>query len=403
MEQVDRDQLGETQAEAQPRMITYVILTAMTVISTTMFLPALPAMQVAFGVSEAVIGLAVTVFMIAAAVLQLVLGPLSDRVGRRPVVLGVLAVYALASLVCLLAQSITLFLLARMVQAVAMTGGILVGAMVRDQHDRKAAAAKLATISSAMAVVPLMAPVLGGYLELTLGWRAIFGFYTLVGAGMLIWAWFDLAETRYAAPAGGEERRMDLLKERRFWAYAATQALGAGGFYVFLVGSPFVVSALYQLDAGQIGIGLGSITLGFMTSAAVSARLVGRFGPFRLIVVGRALALAGLSVGLICFAVTDPPVWLFYGATIWVGIGNGLTLANANALALSVRPRLAGTASGLVGAMGNLVIATLASVTTLALAGAADPVVFFALLIAVVGASLLAVLAGNRWERSAGD
>lgn len=171
MELGDRDRAGRDPAEAQPRMITYVILTAMTVISATMFLPALPAMQVAFGVSEAVIGLAVSVFMIAAAVLQLVLGPLSDRVGRRPVVLGVLAVYALASLVCLLAQSITLFLLARMVQAVAMTGGILVGAMVRDRHDRKEAAAKPATISSAMAVVPLMAPVLGGYLELTLGWR----------------------------------------------------------------------------------------------------------------------------------------------------------------------------------------------------------------------------------------
>lgn len=135
----------------------------------------------------------------------------------------------------------------------------------------------------------------------------------------------------------------------------------------------------------------------------VSARLVGRFGPFRLIVVGRLLALVGLSTGLIGFVLSAPPVWLFYGATIWMGIGNGLTLDNANALALSVRPRLAGTASGLVGAMGNLVIATLASVTTLVLAGAADPVVFFALMIVVVGASLLAVLAGNRWERSTGD
>lgn len=381
-----------------PHLITWVLLTAMTVVSTTMFLPALPGLQADFGVSEAVIGLSVSLYMVAAAVLQLVLGPVSDRVGRRPVVLGVLALYTLASLVCVLAQDIVVFLAARIVQAVAMTAGILVAAMVRDLFDGREAAAKLATISSVMAVVPMMAPVIGGALDLHFGWRSIFLFYFAGGLALLLWVYRDVRETRRADAMAARERRSDLLRERRFWAYALCQALGAGGFYVFLVGSPFVVAALFGLNSGQIGLGLGSVTVGFMLSAALSARLVRQVGPFRLIVAGRLASLIGLGAGLAAFSLSSPPVWAFYAATIWVGVGNGLTLANANALALSVRPALAGTASGLAGATGNLTIAILSSATTLLLADEAGAARLLLLLMAVVLASLLAALAGNRWE-----
>ncbi len=363
-----------------------------------MFLPALPAMQADFGVSEAVIGLSVTVYMIAAAILQLVLGPLSDRVGRRPVVIGVLAVYCAASLVCLVAQDIAVFLMARTVQAVAMSAGILVAAIVRDLHKGPAAAATLATIASAMAIVPMMAPVLGGFLELQFGWRSIFVFYAVTGAGLLLWVMRDLGETRPDAREGPPEPRRAILREPRFWAYAACQALGAGSFYIFLVGSPFVALALFGLDSGQIGIGLGSVTMGFMLASALSARLVHRFGPFRLIVAGRAISLLGLTAGLIAFSSGAPPVWTFYAATVWVGVGNGLTLANANALALAVRPRLAGTASGLTGALGNLTIAALSVVTTAVLAQDASAARLFALLIAAALASLMAAAVGRFLE-----
>ena len=374
-------------------------MTALTVISTTMFLPALPAMQAEFAVSEAVIGLSVTVFMITAAVLQLVLGPLSDRVGRRPVVIGVLAVYLFASGLCALAQDITVFLIGRTLQAVAMSAGILVAAMIRDLHDGPEAAARLATIASAMAIVPMTAPVIGGMLDLHFGWRAIFVFLALAGGVLLIRVLRDLGETRSAAPDGAREPVGLLLREGRFWAFALCQALGAGGFYVFLVGSPFVAVALYDLDSGQIGVGLGSVTLGFMLASAVSARLVRRVGQIRLILTGRALSLAGLGVGIMVFALAKPPVWVLYAATFWVGVGNGLTLANANALALSVRPRLAGTASGLTGALGNLTIAALSSVTTVLLGQEASALRLLGLLWLVVLASALAALAGRAMDR----
>ena len=385
-----------------PHLITFVLLTALTVISTTMFLPALPAMQADFAVSEAVIGLSVTAYMIAAAVLQLLLGPLSDRVGRRPVILGVLGVYLVASVVCVLAQDITVFLIGRTLQAVAMSAGILVAAMVRDLFDGREAAARLATIASAMAIVPMMAPVLGGMLDLYFGWRAIFVFLALTGLALLLWGLRDLGETRVVSASETAEPVWVLLREGRFWAFAFCQALGVGGFYVFLVGSPFVVVALYGLDSGQIGIGLGSVTFGFMLASAASARLVRRVGPMGLILTGRALSLVGPGAGVAVFAFSTPPVWVFYAATFWVGIGNGLTLANANALALSVRPRLAGTASGLAGALGNLTIAALSALTTLILAQEASALRLFGVLMAVVMASLCAALVGRAIDRRRG-
>lgn len=384
--------------QSPPRLVTFVLLTAMTVVTTNMFLPALPAMQADFEVSAAVIGLAISAYMAAAAVLQLVLGPVSDRVGRRPVILGALAVYVLASVVCIFAPGIGVFLVARVVQAVAVAGGVLASAMVRDVHDGPRAAQVLALIASAMAIAPMLAPALGGLIEVWLGWRAVFALYAALGAGLLLWGLTDLRETLHPEAAAQREPFSRLLREKRFWALALCQSMGVGAFYVFLTGAPFVAAGHFGLDAAQIGIGLGSITLGFLLGASLSARIVMRTGAMRLVFAGRYVALGGLSLGLALFAVSEPPVWVLFAVTIWVGAGNGLTLANANALALSVRPRLAGTAAGAIGALGNLTGAVLAALATAALSGQATPVRLIAIMALAVGLSLIAALAARRWE-----
>ena len=115
-----------------PHLVTLVLLTALSVLTLNMFLPALPAMREAFGVSEAGMGRSISLYMLAAAVLQVLIGPLSDRVGRRPVILGLLVVYAVASVLCLMADNITLFLIARTGQAMAVGGSVLASAVVRD-------------------------------------------------------------------------------------------------------------------------------------------------------------------------------------------------------------------------------------------------------------------------------
>jgi DHA1 family bicyclomycin/chloramphenicol resistance-like MFS transporter len=385
-----------------PRLVTLILLTALTVITTNMFLPALPQMRADFGVSEAVMGLSISAYMAAAAVLQLALGPLSDRIGRRPVLLGCMAVYAAAALVALLAQDIVVFLLARTLQAVAVAGGVLASAVVRDMFDGRRAAANLATIASAMAVAPMLAPLLGGFLTGAFGWRAVFWAYFALGAGLLAWCWRDIGETHARQADARPEPIGALLGARRFWAYAFCHGLGVGAFYIFLTGAPFVAADVFGYSAQQIGIGLGSITAGFMLGAAVSARSVARLGPMPLILAGRLLPLAGLSAGLLAYLLGDPPGLLLFAATLCVGVGNGLTLANANAGALSVRPKLAGTAAGVAGALALLLGAALTSLATAVLAAEASPERLLGLMIGAVVLSLGAALAARRWDRGAG-
>jgi DHA1 family bicyclomycin/chloramphenicol resistance-like MFS transporter len=149
-----------------------------------------------------------------------------------------------------------------------------------------------------------------------------------------------------------------------------------------------------------VGLGLGSITGGFMLGAAVSARLVERVGPMVLILAGRLLPLLVLPLAWVYFAMGGAQVVLLFGATMSVGFGNGLTLANAMAGALSVRPRLAGTAAGVVGAMALAIGAALTSIATAVLGAAATPERLLLLMICAVFASLIAALIARRLERT---
>ena len=361
-----------------------------------MFLPALPALQVAFGGPEAVSGLAISLYMGVAALLQLVLGPLSDRIGRRPVILGLLVVYSLASFCCLVAQDITTFLAARTVQAVAVGGGILSSAVVRDLFEGRQAAAKLSFIASAMAIAPMVAPMVGGVLETAFGWRAIFVAYAAIGGGLLAWCWWDLGETRPASRTGRLDLG-DLLRARLFWAYVGVQAFGVGVFYVFLTGAPFVMASVFSLDAAQTGLVLGTTTAGFLVGAGLSARVVERFGELRLILFGRGLPVAGIFAGWFYYLVGGVGLWPFLAAALCVGLGNGVSIPNAAAGALSIRPDLAGSASGLGGAVTLALGAGLTALATAIVGANTTPATLLAVMGCIAIAALGAAYAARRW------
>lgn len=317
-------------------------------------------------------GRSISLYMLAAAVLQVLLGPLSDRLGRRPVILGLLALYAAASALCLVAENITLFLIARTGQAVAVGGSVLASAVVRDMYDGRQAAAKLSLVASAMAIAPMLAPMLGGVLETAFGWRSVFVTYAVLGVGLFLWSLRDLGETH----APGPSRSLNvgaLLRERLFWAYVGVQALGVGAFYMFLTGAPFVAADVFGLEPAQIGIALGSTTVGFMLGAGLSARLVERIEPMRLILVGRVLPIFAVGAAVLYYKAGGVSVAPLFLSTVVAGLGNGLSLANANAGALSVRPDLAGSASGVGGAIALGLGAVLSWFTTAVLGGGATP------------------------------
>ena len=382
-----------------PRLITLTLLTALSALTLNMILPSLPSMARDLSAREAVTTLTVSGYMLASALFQLGLGPLSDRYGRRPVMLISLAVYTAASLGCMLAQDVAVLLACRVMQAVIVAGVVVSSATIRDQHSAIESAAKLSLISSAMAVAPMLGPMLGGFLDVALGWRSLFSLYAVLGGALLLLAWVDMGETRargLATPRLGDW--WALLRSGRYWAYVMCTAFSVSAFYVFVTGVPYVATAVWGLSPAEVGLGVGSITGGFIVGAAFSARHARRLGIGVLLVSGRAVSIAAVALALALFAAGVSHPLALFGLTLFVGLGNGLTLPTANAGALSVRPALAGTAAGLSGALSMTVGALLSALTAVVVERSATPGVLLALITGCVLLSLAAALAAIRLE-----
>lgn len=394
-------------ARTPPHLATMILLVALVVLTLNMFLPALPHMAEVFGVSEATMGLAVSAYMVAAGVLQLILGPISDLLGRRRVILVALVVYALASLGATLATDFTVFLACRLVQALVLAGSVVGLAALRDMYSTREAAGKMGTIAAAMAIAPMIGPTVGGLLDTLIGWRAIFGLYAGMGAICLVLVWIDWGETRVQVRRSPREQvaaYRALLGSGLYWAYALCTGVSVGTFYIFLTGAPFVAQQSFGLSTTWIGVGLGSITGGYMIGSFVTARLAPRLGVTVLILTGRGVALGGLCVGAVLFLAGLSHPLVLFGATICVGLGNGLTLSNTNAGLISVRPDLAGSAAGLSGALQLFGGAVLTGLTLPVMAAGATPLRLLALMIAASVVALgLAVLAARGVARQSVD
>jgi predicted MFS family arabinose efflux permease len=313
-----------------------------------------------------------------------------------------LCIYLVASVGCTLASDVSTLLVCRVLQGVIVAGVVVSSAVIRDQYQANESAGKLGAISAITAVAPMLAPILGGVLDSALGWRSVFALYTVLGAVLLVLVWIDMGETR--APGLPAPRRADwsaLLRSGRYWAYVLCTAFSVGAFYVFVTGAPYVATQLWQMTPAQVGMGLGSITGGFMLGAAITARLAPRRGIYGLIMVGRWVPIVALLLALLLFAAgVSHPVALF-GLTVFVGVGNGLTLSNANAGALSVRPDLAGTAAGLAGALSIALGAVLSGLTALAVEKSATPALLTALMLGCVLLSLAAAITAIRLDPAA--
>ena len=351
-------------AASPPRMITLVMLTALSVLSLNMFLPSLSNMAAAFQVDYALVALSIAGYLAITAVLQLVMGPLSDRFGRRPVLLVGVAVFTLASLVCALTTNIWVFLAFRVLQGTIISGWAVSLAVIRDTVPPQEAASKIGYVTMAMAVAPMLGPMLGGALDELFGWRANFVVYAGFGAAAFGLCWVDLGETN-KTPSETFAKQFQtypaLFRSRRYWGYALCMAFSTGAFYTFLAGAPLVT--VLGLSPAVLGFYLGTITAGFMLGSFLSGRYAKRFPLTTMMIAGRLVAGAGLAVGLALFmAGVIHPIALF-GTTVFVGLGNGLTMPSCNAGALSVRPKLAGSAAGLAGALTVGVGALLTSAT----------------------------------------
>ena len=351
----------------RPHLITLVSISATGALSMNIFLPSLPAMARDFGVEYGFMQLSVSAFLAVSAVLQLLCGPISDRFGRRPVVLGSFAIFLLATLGTLLAKDAGWFMAFRLVQAVITTGFVISRAVVRDMVPAEQAASMIGYVTMGMSLVPMIAPTLGGVLDETLGWRASFIAMGIAGLGVMILCSLDLTET---ARGGGVPLRQQiatyplLARSQRFWGYALAATRSAGAFYAYLGGAPFVGRQILHLSASEVGYWFAAPSVGYALGNFLSARFSTRFGMNRMMLAGAVICTLPLIMALLAdLGGTRTPL-VFFGSVAFMGLGNGMLLPNANAGMMSVRPELAGTASGLGGAMavsGGAALAALAA------------------------------------------
>ena len=380
------------------------LLMAMTAIgpaTLNILVPALPGLVTQLATDTGTVQLTLSLYLLSLATAQLLLGPLSDRFGRRPVVLAGLALSVVASLAAIATSSIGALIGARIVQAVGASTGIVIGrAMIRDLYERDRAAAMIGLVTTAMVIAPMISPLIGGILDTAFGWEAIFMFIALFSGAVLLWAIPVLPETRPASVAQSSAKLWEecraLLGNAKFHGYVLCGALGSAPFFTFLGGGPHVVVTLMGRTSAEFGLWFAFTSLGYMSGNFTVSRLSQRFGVDAMIMVGIVFELigAGLTVALVATMPEAGPAIIFLPQLV-ISYGNGLLLPNTIAGAVSVRPQAAGTASGMTGFTQMAVGAASTQVVSMLLAGAtpAMPLAWMMLAVAVAaGAAYLALV-----------
>lgn len=352
--------------QRRPRLITLILLSGLAVLSMNMFAPAMAAMALDFQVPYATVTLAVSAYLGLTAVLQLIVGPLSDRYGRRPVLLWSLALFVFASLGAALAQHIEWFLAARVAQGAIVSGNVLPRAIIRDTTSIQEGASMQGYVSMAMAIAPILGPSIGGALSQALGWRANFWLYALLGAVLLLWSWRDLSETHHQRSASMRAQwRLypQLLKAPRFWGFALCVAFSVNAFYVFVSGMPWVAGQILHLPQGQIGMLMGTISTGFFVGSFIAGWRSKHHALTAMMIAGRSVALLGLATGCALSWAGWVNPWVIFGATVFAGLGNGISFPSSQTGVMTVEPKLAGSAAGLSGALSMATGAVLTAIT----------------------------------------
>jgi DHA1 family bicyclomycin/chloramphenicol resistance-like MFS transporter len=331
------------------------LLTALGPFSVDMYLASLPDIGRSLSASPAAVQLTLSVYLIGYAVGQLVYGPLSDRFGRRPVLLVALSGYCLASAACAAAPTIETLLLARACQALGSSGAIVIArAVVRDLYEGARAGRELALMGAIFSLAPVIAPSVGGLLQSGFGWRSNFVVLVLIGATAGLLVWLMLPETlraRSAEPPGVRAMLAsyrEILSHRAFRAYLGLISISFGGVFAWISASPFVLQDLYGLTPFWFGFAFAAASAGFLTGSILSTRLGMRLGIDRTIGVGAACVAAGGlgSVAAVAFSASVIP--LLASISLYA-CGMGLVQPQTIAGALMPFPHKAGAASSLVG------------------------------------------------------
>ena len=355
-------------AKSNPHLITLIVITAASIVSLNMFLPSLANMATDFDVSYRVMNISVAGYLAVTAFLQIIIGPLSDRYGRRIILLFSVIIFCFSTIGCIYSSNIWWFLFFRILQGAMISGTALSRAIVRDMMDSKDAVKVLSIIAMAMAIVPMIAPLIGGFLDELYGWRTNFWVYLIMGVSLLVLIWLDLGETNTQKSDTFHKQFSTypkLFKSGKFWGYSICMSSSVACFYGFLSGAPLVATKVLNLPPTELGLLIGTTSLGFFIGSFFSTKFSKYLGLTQMILFGRVLAVFGISLGLILVLKGYISTFTIFGSMVFIGLGNGFSLPSSHVGIMNVRSDLAGSASGLSGAMAvafGAIVATLMGV-----------------------------------------
>lgn len=358
-----------------PRMAEHIIILIITgcfvlqPVSTDLYLASLPHLVTEFGVSAVIVQQTLSFFTVGFGVAQLISGPLSDRFGRRPMMLAGLATYFVASMICAMAPSIYVLIGGRFLQAIGCCTGVVVArAIIRDCYSPADGAQRIARVSNYMGIAVFIGPILGAQLQNFFGWRAAFMLHTLLSLSVLLFAWRMLRETngapnpRATNPLTLGRAYVDLSRSKAFWAYALPGCLSYGSIFVFISGASFAYIKVLGVSTVNYGYCFSLGCAGYLLGSYLCRKLLPKLGMEKTITIGSRIMLLSGTVFLVS-SLSGMEHWALLALCQFGSMfSHGLIFPTAQAGSVAPFPQKAGTAAGLFGAvsvLGTLVVTTL--------------------------------------------
>lgn len=354
-------------ADRAPLLLFIILggLTALGPLSTDMYVPALPEITTDLATTPPAVQLSLTACVVGLALGQLLIGPLSDIVGRRKPLLVGLAIYVAVSAAAMLATDPTVFITLRFVQGVAGAAGLVISrAVVRDRYDGAYAARLFSSLILVTGLAPVLAPVIGGLIQGAVGWTGVFAALAVAGLLLLAVTVFGLRESlpqaRRSPAALGSTWRTSagLVGDPTFWRYTLVSGLAFGGMFAYVSGGPFILQNVYGISPQGFGLIFAVNSLGMVVASQLNGWLVTRHGVHRLLAVGMWLT-AAAGLGVLVSTVSGLGLAGLLPAFFAFMCGVGVVVPNTTALVMNAYPDSAGTASALFGAF-QFVIAAVA-------------------------------------------
>jgi len=337
-------------------LVLLIAMSSIGPLAINVIIPAIPGLAISLKADPSAVQLTISLFFAGLASAQLVLGALSDRFGRRPVLIAGLLISVVTSFAGAAANDITSLVIARTAQAIGASTGIVISrAILRDVYSRDRAASMLGWVTMSVVFIPMFGPLIGGLLDEWFGWRAIFLFVGAMSLIVLVWSALSLPETRPAEVSITSTRQMwgearALLKSPAFLGFAFCAGTISGPYYVILGAVPAVVITQMGRSPAELGVWFVLSSLGYMAGNFLAGRFSARLGIYTMIRWGLLLEFVGgaAALALVPFAAEIGPLAIFAPVTL-IYVANGIALPSALAGAVSVRPEAAGTASGVSG------------------------------------------------------